>query len=84
MKVKLFAATELEFESLLAAKKSTKIAVDKEKKIEYWFDPKTSTIYGYMNGKTTQPVAEFAIKDDSYFENVLSFLRSNKSVKFVL
>ena len=85
IKVKTFAATEskLDFEQLIGSKGSTLIAKDKSKKIEYWFDPKTSVIYGYDQGKTTAPVAEFGVKDQDYLDGIIDLLSNNKNIKFV-
>lgn len=85
IKVKTFAEeSELsDFEILSSKNKSTKIAEDKSSKIQYWFDPKTSTVFGYLEGKTTQPVAEFAIKDEDYMNGVMNLLSSVKTIKMM-
>lgn len=87
MKVKVihFSASspKLNFDELISAEKSIKVAEDTKLKIEYWFDPKTSTIYGYDHGKTTVPVSEFAVKDQDYLDAIIQLLKGNKSIKFV-
>jgi hypothetical protein len=83
--VKHFAASEsqLSFDELMEKGKSTLIAKDTVKKIEYWFDPKTSVIYGYDHGKTTAPVSEYGVKDQDYLDGIVDMLSYNKNIKFV-
>jgi hypothetical protein len=74
---------KLNFDELISAEKSTKIAENTKLKVEYWFDPKTSTIYGYDHGKTTVPVSEFAVKDQDYLDGIIQLFKDNKSIKFM-
>lgn len=85
IKVKTFAASglSLDFEQLIGSKGSTLIAKDRSKKVEYWFDPKTSVIYGYDHGKTTAPVSEYGVKDQDYLDGIIDMLSHNKNIKFL-
>lgn len=81
MKVQVKHFAESSFESLIDSKKSVKIAKCNKSKVEYWFDPKQSCVFGYEDGKTTMPVFEAAIKDQDYLDALLGMLGSNPNIK---
>lgn len=71
-------------DDLLESSKQVKVAEWKKNRTEYYFDPKTSTIFGYLNGKTTTPVIEFAVKDADYLKGIIEHLESISGVKVLL
>ena len=71
-------------DNLLGESKQVKVAEWKKSKVEYYFDPKQSTIYGYLNGKTNTPVIEFPVKDADYLKGIIEHLESIPGVKIVL
>lgn len=81
MNITVDKATSL-FEDLIASKKSVKVASDKKRNVEYWFDPKQSCLFGYFDGKPTSPVSEFAIKDADYLRAAMVLLSNIPNIKF--
>lgn len=81
MKITVDNAAEL-FEELLDQNSPTKIAVDKKTKVEYWFDPKESCIFGYLRGNVKSQVSEYAIKNHEYFKHVMKNLSNLPNIRF--
>lgn len=83
--MKVFASDLIDlFEELSTSNKPVKIAVNKKSKVEYYYDPKDSVVYGWLNGKPTATVFEYAIKDSDYLEGLMDILKDNKNINILV
>lgn len=83
--VKRFSVVEGPFSDLLPEDSSpVKLAENKKTRIIYWYHPKDSMVYGYLNGKTTSPVFEAVVKDTDYLNAIIEMLRNDQFNKLFI